>query len=171
MNSKQEPKQKPQSPYGDPYVMLATGLGVGASPAAPGTLGCLWGIPITVGLSFVTGWWPRAVLIAVGCMAGVVVCDRAARRLGSKDPSSVVWDEFATMPIVFLWVPVTAWRMPLILALGFVLHRIFDISKLPPVNMAERLPGGWGIMLDDVVAAFYAAGVLWLITYLGWLSV
>ncbi len=154
----------------NPIVLLATGLGVGAARFAPGTLGTMWGLPITLALASVESWWSRVALILALCLTGVTICGRAADLLGKKDPGAVVWDEFVTLPIVFLWVPLSCWRSPLVLAVGFVLHRIFDVSKVPPVNYAERLPAGWGIMLDDVVAAIYASVLLWGLNYLGWFT-
>jgi phosphatidylglycerophosphatase A len=114
-------------------------------------------------LSCVESWWVRAALIALLCLVGVFICGRAAAELGGKDPGAVVWDEFATLPLVFLWLPPAYGHSPLALAIGLALHRVFDISKLPPVNLAERLPGGWGIMLDDMVAAVYAGGLYWIL--------
>ena len=107
---------------------------------------------------------PIRIAVTVGLVGvGVPICDAAAREMGEKDPSSVVWDEFATLPIVFLPLAAPFWSNWMVLALGFALHRVFDISKCPPVNLVERMPGGWGIMMDDVVAALYAAACLWII--------
>lgn len=75
-----------------------------------------------------------------------------------KDPGPVVWDEIATVPLVFVLAPAASgWW----LAVGFGLHRLFDITKPWPCRRLERLPGGLGIMADDVAAAGYAAVVLW----------
>jgi phosphatidylglycerophosphatase A len=73
------------------------------------------------------------------------------------------------MPIVFLAVPMTSWK---IAAVGFALHRLFDISKPPPARQMERLPEGWGVMADDLMAAIYACLALWGLAWLdaraGW---
>lgn len=164
------PRQESDAAWRDVHVVLATGFGVGAARFAPGTLGTLWGIPITLALSGVAPLSCRAALILCLCLTGVYVCGRAAARLGGKDPGAVVWDEFVTLPLVFLWLPLPSWRSPTALAVGFVLHRIFDILKPPPVNLAERLPAGWGIMLDDVIAALYAGAVLWIVHKFGFLG-
>ena len=144
-------------------VWLATGLGVGLALPAPGTFGALWGLPLVWlygQMPGVAGWWVAA---AVMLALGVPICTRAAHDLGRKDPGPVVWDEFATVPLVFAFVAPT-W--PLIALVGFGLHRLFDITKPWPCNRLEALPDGWGIMLDDVVAAFYGAISLWLlVTY------
>jgi phosphatidylglycerophosphatase A len=99
--------------------------------------------------------WQIAAIGAL-CLIGVPICGAAAKQLGMEDPGSVVWDELASLPIVFLGLPPTAARRVELFVVGFVLFRIFDISKLPPVRYLERLPGGWGIMADDIAAALYA---------------
>ena len=85
--------------------------------------------------------------------------------LGKKDPGEVVWDEIATVPIVFLFVDPRLMTRPETLLVGFALHRLFDISKPPPVRNLEKLPDGLGIMSDDVAAAIYGCiamhGLLW----------
>ncbi len=138
-----------------PAVWLATGLGVGASPVAPGTLVALWGIPIALAVYRLPDWrWHVAVLLVIN-LVGVPICGSAAKVLGVKDPGAVVWDEFATVPLLLLWVPRECVWQPSVLLVSFVLHRLFDISKLPPVRQLERLPGGWGIMADDWFASLY----------------
>ena len=149
-----------------PIVLAATGLGAGASPWAPGTVGTLWGLPITWYLASAP-IGIRYLLVASLCLIGVWVCGTAARILDQKDPGAVVWDEFVTLPIVFFSVSTDLWRNPGVLIAGFLLHRVFDISKLWPVKLAERAPGGWGIMLDDVVAAIYGAIALRLLVTFG----
>lgn len=148
-------------------VWLATGLGVGLVMPAPGTFGALWGLPLAYAYHLLPGpvwpWIAAAAVLAIG----VPVCTKAADDLGMKDPGPVVWDEFATVPLVFLFVPFAGPGSSLwIPILGFALHRLFDITKPWPCNWLERLPGGWGVMLDDVAAAFYAAGSLWLLVWL-----
>jgi phosphatidylglycerophosphatase A len=103
--------------------------------------------------------WGAWASVLVGILLGVPLCSRAARDLGGqKDPGAVVWDEIATVPLVFLLIPQAgSW---LWLVVGFALHRLFDISKPWPCRWLERLPGGLGIMADDVAAALYAAIVL-----------
>lgn len=142
---------------GGPVLWLATGLGVGYVRIAPGTFGTLWGLPLVGLLSQLSLHWYVAISAAL-IVAAVPLCYLAAGRLGSKDPSAVVLDEIASFPLVFVGIRLwgdDAIRWPL-LAVGFVLHRVFDIAKPPPVRQLERLPGGWGIVADDVVAAAYA---------------
>ncbi len=143
-------------------MLLATGLGVGWSPLAPGTWGTLWGLPLAWGLAELPSvGWRLAVLVAL-FLIGVPVCSYAADRLGGKDPGAVVLDEIVALPLALVFVPFTFWTA----VLAFVLFRFFDISKLPPVGYAERLPRGWGVMADDIVAGGYAAVVLYVLVVL-----
>ncbi|NOZ39018.1 MAG: hypothetical protein GXP24_02175 [Planctomycetes bacterium] len=101
------------------------------------------------------------VLIGLGSVA---ICSAAARVLGgSKDPQSIVLDEIAALPIVFLGITPTG---PAVWLAGWLLFRLFDITKPSPICRFERLPGGWGIMADDWAAAAVACaalhGLLWL---------
>jgi phosphatidylglycerophosphatase A len=143
-------------PWHDPIVWVATGLGVGRSPILPGTLGTLWGVPLAWGIGQLPGMPLQVGIIAVLGLIGVPLCARAARQLGTKDPGSVVFDEIVSLPIVFLGVPPELLSHPGVLLSGFVLHRVFDIGKPPPISRFERLPGGLGIMADDWMAAAYS---------------
>ena len=108
-------------------------------------------------------------LVAALCVVGIPLCSEAAALLGrGKDPSAVVYDEFAAMPLTLLVVP-PASRTPLVLAVAFVLFRVFDIWKPFPCRQLERLPRGLGIMADDWAAAAWAAVVLAVASR--WLSV
>lgn len=153
-------------------VWLAQGLGVGRIPVAPGTFGSIWGI---LWAAFLLGWSHTGILIA-GTAAGVLLavpcCGAAERALGKRDPGSVVLDEIVAVPLVFLGchflIPGSAqssFSVILLLA-GFALFRLFDIWKPWPVNVSQRLPGGWGVVMDDVLAAGYAAVAL---LPVGWL--
>ncbi|HQU42030.1 MAG TPA: phosphatidylglycerophosphatase A [Pirellulales bacterium] len=134
-------------------MICATGLGVGFFPFAPGTVGALWGLPLTWGLQHVLPAIQAVSIVAI-CLAGIPICTRAARYMGGlKDPGSIVLDEIASLPIVFFLIDMNNWRIAIA---GFVLHRIFDITKPPPARQLERLPEGLGIMADDCAAAVYA---------------
>ncbi len=114
------------------------------------------------------GW--QLLAIAVAFFAGVPLTTAANRALGvAKDHQAIVWDEIASMPVVFLLVPLTNWKIAII---GFALHRFFDILKPPPARQLERLPEGLGIMADDLMAAIYGGVVLGLLSWLdgqaGW---
>jgi phosphatidylglycerophosphatase A len=93
---------------------------------------------------------------------GVWVSEQVSRHSGQKDPSMVVIDEFAGIFISFLAVPAT----PVNLALGFVLFRLFDIWKPGPIRRLEALPGGWGIMMDDILCGVFVT-VLFQIYFFG----
>ncbi len=137
---------------GDIRFWIATGLGSGRVPWAPGTAGSA----VALGLFWVTtrfgaNWLPAAVFVAL-VMAGFWSAGSAARRLGKKDPSAIVIDEFAGQFLALLALPHT-WP---VLAAGFLLFRLFDILKPPPARRLEALPGATGIMTDDLVAGLYA---------------
>jgi phosphatidylglycerophosphatase A len=131
---------------------IATGLGSGLVPWAPGTAGSA----VAVGLFWVTtrfgvNWLPAAVF-GVLVLAGFWSAGAAARRLGQKDPGAIVIDEFAGQFLALLALP-HSWP---VLAVGFVLFRLFDVVKPPPARRFEALPGATGIMTDDLVAGLYA---------------
>lgn len=154
---------QPSAPLRSLAVWLATGLGVGFVPLAPGTFGAAWGLAIAWGLSAAAWWWQALAIAALGA-AGIPLCARAAGQLGrGQDPGCVVWDEIASVPITFFLVPCDRLE---VLGLGFVLNRLFDIAKPPPARQLERLPGGWGVMADDWAAGLYSAlvlhGAIWL---------
>lgn len=143
-------------------VWLATGFWAGFFPTAPGTVGSLWGLPLAWGLSFLPLAGQLAT-IALLFAASVPLCTRAARELGRKDPGQIVWDEIVSLGVVFLGVPVQG---PTLLV-GFLLHRLFDISKPPPIRRLEQLSDGLGIMADDMLAGAYACGALHGLLWLG----
>ncbi len=137
-----------------PWVTaVATGFGLGLVPVAPGTFGSLLGIPLAFGLLQtphpLIGWGLVLLLVFVG----IPVCGAAAAALGEEDPGCVVIDEYVALAAVLLVLPWTV----LGVVVGFVWFRVFDIAKPPPLGWLERLPGGLGIMADDLGAAAYAA--------------
>jgi len=156
-------------------LWLAQGLGAGRLRPAPGTWGSLVGVAWTLAL-LVPGspaWY------GLGALAGVALaipaCGFAEAELGEQDPPSVVLDEVVAMPLAFggtvaLWawsgagVPgLSTWQAWwLHLALAFGLFRVLDIWKPWPIRRVQRLPGGWGVVLDDV-AAGVGAGLLLLL--------
>ena len=143
-------------------VSLGTGMGIGFAPKAPGTFGSLLGPPLVIATQQLD--LPPAVLsivIVAFCLLGIPICSRASVALGKHDPGQVVYDEIAAFWLVFLpqlvtGTPIT-WQHAIA---GFVLFRIFDISKPWPVSQLERLPGGLGIMADDLAAGLMAAAIL-----------
>ncbi len=146
-----------------PAGWIATGLGSGLSPIAPGTAGSLAALLPWLALRELA--WPWYVLAVVGAFAlGIWACDWAVRALRVDDPGALVWDEFvgqwiALVPL--LWSLHSIWGI----VAGFILFRIFDIAKPWPVSWADRkIDGGLGVMLDDVIAGAYAAIVLFFLT-------
>lgn len=143
--------------WSHPAHVLAMGFGSGLSPKAPGTVGTLWAwasyelmtlfmttsdIGLLIALSLPVGWWASTV---------------TAQHMQVQDPSAIVWDEIvAFWLILLLWMPVGLWGQ----FVAFVLFRFFDAVKPGPVGWADRhfhglgWRGGWGIMFDDLVAAF-----------------
>ncbi len=131
-------------------VLLSTGCYTGYSPKAPGTLGSVLGVILAWALSFAP---PPVYLIAMalGIPLAIWVSGRAEQHFG-HDAKEIVVDEVIGMIITLAWVP--AGLTPIIL--GFVFFRFMDITKIFPANYAQHLPGGLGIVADDVVAAIYA---------------
>jgi len=140
----------------DPVHMLAFGFGTGLAPKAPGTFGSLPGVLLAwLTLEFALEW-RLAVAVAL-ILAGIWICGASAKRLGIHDHPGIVWDEITGMYLTLLVAPpqISLW------ALGFGLFRLFDIWKPWPIrDLDHRLAGGVGIMLDDLVAALYAAILL-----------
>ena len=137
--------------------LYATGLGIGLAPKAPGTFGSLLG-PLIVWCwqSLARPTHESVIVTLAGVLLGVAAAQRVARRCGLEDPGCVVCDEVAAFAIVFAMIPVT-WTTA---AIGFAWFRLFDITKPWPISRLERLPGGWGIMADDLLAGVFAAAAL-----------
>lgn len=164
----------------DPLVLwLAQGLGVGRAPWAPGTFGSVLGIAWTVLLAN-TGSLAWFSLGTLGLLAlAVWVCGQAERILGTHDPGCVVLDEIAALPCCFLplafmevltrgglhpWEHFGARAVGGTLLAGFVLFRVFDIWKPGPIRQGQQLPGGLGVVADDVLAALASSMVLpWIV--------
>jgi phosphatidylglycerophosphatase A len=137
---------------------IATVFFSGYAPIAPGTAGSLAAlIPLIIFPTISTT--VLLVIVVLGFIIGVLVSRQFERAYG-EDPQVVVIDETVGMWITMLFVPIT-WKT---LVLGFILFRIFDIIKPPPARQLEKVPNGWGIMLDDVAAGIYAGLLLLLIT-------
>lgn len=153
-------------------LWLAQGFGVGRIPFAPGTFGSLVGL-LWFALLLMTGnVWLFAAGTIIGVALAVWSCSAAEKILRQKDPGSVVLDEIAALPICFAgWMGILlvkngAWPSPdyffskenWLLTLGvFAAFRFFDIAKPWPVRQSQSLPGGWGVTVDDVLAAIYVS--------------
>jgi len=140
---------------------VGTCFGLGHSPVAPGTAGSLGAVVIALLLSRFAGWRPYHFgLLAVGALLPAVWASRqVARQKGKEDPGCVVADEAIGQWIALAGAKTLVWQTWLA---AFLLFRLLDIWKPPPARRAESLPGGWGIVADDVVAGLYAALVLFL---------
>ena len=133
-------------------MFLATGAHVGRIPFASGTFGSLVGLPIVYLLSRLD-WAVAVILTAILVLFSVRVAHLAELQLKAKDPGCIVIDEIAGMCVTMLAIPLT---LTTGLA-GFLLFRIFDVIKPPPARQMERrLQGGWGVVMDDVVAGVMA---------------
>jgi len=136
--------------------LLATALGAGYSPIAPGTCGTAVAVPLAWACRDLP-WWQFALVAAVVTAVGIWAADRADRAWGTHDCQKIVIDEVAGYLVTMAAVDRGHWAP---LALGFVAFRFYDIVKPPPVRwLDEHLPGGWGVVLDDI-----AAGVMGLVT-------
>jgi phosphatidylglycerophosphatase A len=151
-------------------LCLAQGFYIGRIPFAPGTLGSMLGLGWFALLVATGHFWSYA----LGCGAGIAVsiwsCGRAEKILGRTDPGSVVMDEVAALPLCFAsWLWLSRWehgtlpdasfffRQPTWIGtvVLFAAFRLFDIWKPWPVRQSQALPGGWGVTIDDVLAAVY----------------
>jgi phosphatidylglycerophosphatase A len=153
--------------------MLASCFGLGRLPLAPGTWGSLppaiiFAVMCQLGAPALSISIVMAALVLVGSIICIKYAPAAIAATGKSDPREVVADEFAGQALTFLAVPflfppeITTWQICITTALGFLLFRIFDIIKPPPIQKLEKLPNGWGILADDLLAAVYAAIVLML---------
>jgi len=147
-----------------PTGFLAFGFGSGLSPAAPGTAGSLVALIPALSLTAIP-LWAGGLVVVFAFLIGIYLCGETARRLGVHDHGGIVWDEFVGLWLVLLFIPAGLfWWLA-----GFVLFRLFDIAKPWPIGwLDQRLAGGLGIMLDDVLAAVYALLPLWIAAY--WLA-
>jgi len=153
-------------------MIVATGFGAGLAPIAPGTAGSA--LALVLAWLVTRGVSPShmpSVVVAVGLLtsgllislAGVPVVGRAEAALGRKDPGCIVLDEIAGQFLACGIVPLFEYPSPRVAALvwiaSFLVFRLFDVWKPGPIRAWQNLPGGWGIMVDDVAAGVLAAGV------------
>ena len=140
-----------------PAHFLALGFGSGLSPKAPGTVGTLVGFPLFWLLQASPMYWAWVVVFL---LVGIWACEVTGRALGVHDHGGMVWDEVAAFLMVLPFAPASLFGF----VLAFALFRLFDIWKPFPIAWFDaRVPGGFGVMLDDVLAAGYSVLCLWLI--------
>ena len=157
-------KNKPRIPkfselLQNPILMLGFGLGSGLSPKAPGTVGTLLGMLLFIPIllwSEIAAW----IVLVIGLFTGSAICGRSSEYMDVHDHGGIVWDEFVGVWLVLLVLPVQSWEYWLA---AFITFRVFDIWKPWPIKTVdEQVSGGFGIMLDDVLAAIYSIFVIWL---------
>lgn len=147
--------KKNSLPHGfwrNPVHLVACGLGSGAAPYAPGTFGTAAAIPLFLVLQPLLLWQYVGITLAL-FIFGVWVCDVTARDFGVHDHSGIVWDEVVGYLITMTAVP-AQWQW---LLLGFLVFRFFDVLKPWPIRWLDRrVGGGFGIMIDDVLAGLFS---------------
>jgi phosphatidylglycerophosphatase A len=149
----------PVSLLKNPIHLLSVGFGSGLAKKAPGTFGTIAALPFWYALQFLSPVYYIVVLLAAFAL-GVYLCGATAKALGVHDHGGIVWDEFVGLWIALFMVPMNIYWI----ALGFALFRLFDIWKPWPIRVLDaKVHGGFGIMIDDVLAGVYAYLVLQLI--------
>ena len=150
-------KPTPRFLVSDPAHFVALGFGSGLAPKAPGTFGTLAGWLLFPFVSAPLSDPMFAALLVACFLFGILACEGTGRALGVADHGSIVWDEIVAIWLVLWLTPTTlAWQ-----AAAFVTFRFFDIVKPPPIRWVdERTRGGFGVMLDDLLAAGYSLLVL-----------
>jgi phosphatidylglycerophosphatase A len=142
----------PVSLLKNPVHLLSVGFGSGLAPKAPGTFGTIAALPFWYVLQFLPPAYYVVVLI-LAFILGVYLCGATVDALGVHDHGGIVWDEFVGLWIALFMVPMhLGWIL-----LGFALFRLFDIWKPWPIRVLDaKVHGGFGIMIDDVLAGVYA---------------
>ena len=140
-----------------PAHFIALGFGSGLAPKGPGTAGTLLAWLLFPLLTAIVSGTALLIVLLAGFVLGVFVADRTGKALGVSDHGAIVWDEMVPFWLVLFFTPATlGWQ-----AAAFVLFRFFDIVKPQPVGWADsKVKGGFGVMLDDVIAAGYTLLVL-----------
>lgn len=152
-------------------LAVATAFGVGYVPFAPGTFGSLAGLAVFAAVragstALGTPLLEIAAIVLV-YLVGAWSATAAEAHFGHIDPGPVVVDEVLGMLVTLALVPVSITGA----LVGFVVFRLFDVIKPPPCNRLEALPGGWGVMTDDLMAAIYSYGCVRLLAWAfpGWM--
>lgn len=147
----------------NPIHFLAVGLGSGLSPIMPGTMGSLMAIPLWLlflGLQPTLYW----VFILVTFVFGCYICQKTSDDTHTHDSGHIVWDEFVGMWITLYFIPQFS---ILWVTIAFVAFRLFDMTKPWPIRWFDkRVPGGFGIMVDDVIAAIFSSLSVYVLTFI-----
>lgn len=140
----------------NPIHFLALGYGTGLAPFMPGTFGTFAALPFLLLFPYINVVM-QVILTILVCVIGIWLCDKTAKDMQVHDHSAIVWDEVAGMMITMLAVPITVTH----LIVGFLLFRFFDIVKPWPIRYLDKhVHGGFGIMVDDILAGVFSLGVL-----------
>lgn len=140
----------------NPIQFLALGFGSGLAPKAPGTFGTLAAIPLYLLMSGLSPLVYGLITLFFG-VVGIYICGYCAKAVNVHDHPAIVWDEVVGYLITMFMVPVSMTNI----VLGFMLFRVFDIVKPWPISLLDKkVKGGFGIMIDDVVAGFMALACL-----------
>ncbi len=138
-------------------VFCGVGFGSGLAPKAPGTFGSAFAL-LFIPLWLFLGFGSSVIAIVIMSLIGIYICDRTANIMGVHDDGRIVWDEFAGQSITFLpliYLQQISWTSVLI---GFALFRLFDVWKPWPIRVVDQqVQGGFGIMLDDLIAGVWAS--------------
>ncbi len=150
-------------------LLVATGFGLGRAPVASGTFGAMLGLPLALGFTALYRqiYWQIGIALVLTLLA-VPICGFAERHFGAKDDGRIVADEYLTLPICVIGMPILSMMREgrlfaglVLLGLAFVVSRVCDILKPTPARQSQRIPGGWGIVLDDFFASVYALVLTW----------
>lgn len=146
-------------------VFCGVGFGSGLTPKAPGTFGSAFAL-LFVPIWLAIGFSATIIAIVIMSLIGIYICGKTAQIMGVHDDGRIVWDEFAGQSITFLpllYLGTLDWIWALI---GFGLFRLFDVWKPWPIRAIDRgVDGGFGIMLDDIIAGLWAALCIYLYFY------
>ena len=138
--------------WSNPWHFLGFGFGSGLAKFAPGTFGTLAAVPLYLLLAQLPWLW-YGIIVVLAFFVGIYICQRTSDDLNVHDFSGIVWDEFVGFWVTMFLIPFD-WKW---VVLGFVLFRLFDIVKPWPINYLDKyVKGGFGIMIDDVLAGMYA---------------
>lgn len=148
-----------------PICWLGFGFGTGLAPKAPGTFGTLPALPLAALMVWLgSPCWLNVVIAACLFVVGIPICSYTEKALGRQDYGGIVWDEIAAMTLILLFIPPSAWGW----VVAFALFRLFDACKPWPIRWFDaRIHGGFGIMLDDLIAALLSLLVWWAL-HAGW---
>ena len=149
-------KSVPHSVWTNPTHFITCVFGIGCLPHMPGTWATLTSLILCTVL-FPLGTTPYTIITVLLCLCGIWLCEKTNNDFGTTDHPATCFDKFASFPICLIGLP---FQWPYLLA-AFLLFRFFDIIKPPPINIIDqKIHGGLGVMLDDIVAALFTLIIL-----------